>query len=122
MIDHLDTKTNDFLENGTRGNVITAIPDCVRDFISDRGLVYIGPGANRIPEPSSSRPVINIDSWGKSTPVDSIFAESPLPEPEPIVRPATVPKKVRNKLVEIKPNQFISYQAIADFCDKVGEL
>ena len=65
---------------------------------------------------------IDINNPGKGTPVTSIFAESPMPEPDvdPEYRPATVPKK--KSLVAIKPNQFISYQAIADFCEKVGEL
>ena len=59
MIDHLDTQTNDFLENGTRGDTIH-----MRTFNTDFDYVIGGV------RPQSK--VINMDSW-ESTPVTSIF-------------------------------------------------
>lgn len=70
----------------------------------------------------SDQPLVALYESEPGTPVDSIFAESPMPEPEPIVRPATVPKKKEKSLVAIKPNQFISYKAIENFCNKVEGL
>ncbi len=123
MIDHLDTQTNEFLENGTRGDMICAAIEpamTVGDWNESTELGAVMADLMR-------RPTIDIDSWGQGTSVDSIFACSPMPEPEVIVRPATVPPKNSPKSdrygrVQIKPGLFIAHQDVDDFCSKVGGL
>lgn len=63
MIDHLDAQTNDWLENGTRCNAITA-----RSVNEDFDRIM----ASDDVEESPQRPVISMDDWDKG-PVDSIF-------------------------------------------------
>ncbi len=97
MIDHLDTQTNNFLDDGIRG-------DCIRErSAADIFNDSVSESRYHIAE-AKRRPVINIDSWGKSTPVTSIFDGAPEPESlEPESRPMTAPEQRKSDLVNRYP-------------------
>ena len=106
MIDHLDTQTNDFLENGTRG-------DCIhpRTFMGDfDGRMLDAYGNERFAPPVGGRPVINMDKW-ESHPVTSIFdCADDVDEPAPEM-PRVVSKSAESRLKESR--------SINDFCKAV---
>ena len=84
MRDHLDTQTNDFLENGTRG-------DTIHPRIMAGG--YDAYGNERFAPPVGGRPVINMDDW-ESHPVTSIFdCADDVDEPEREEYRAQAPNK-----------------------------
>ena len=92
-MDFRDNEINEFLDDGIRS-------DCIRERSFDTDFDRImGESA------PSSRPVINIDSWGKSEPVTSIFSGAPMPTPdvEPEYRPATAPEQKRANVVDRIP-------------------
>lgn len=121
MIDHLDTQTNDFLENDTRGDVIRERQsyDIWNDSVAD--------SRRHIAAAKSAR-TANLPLFDTiTTPADSIFHGNPLAAAEPIYRPPTEKPKKSHKgdkyaRKNIDPGGFISYKAIEDFCSKVGEM
>lgn len=99
-MDHLDTQTNQFLENGTRGNVITA-----RSFDTDFDRVM---GSDMAP---CGRPAINMDSWEQTTPITSLFDVLP-PVPADSVAAEGRPMTKREVVIAAKKNRENTYKMI----------